>query len=80
MKTPDFGSLVTGFLTIIGLAMACGQYGKLEAWTRNQAADALAWKQGLPYFFALVHGGKVAHPSHQIGQNPYRHPHPVAHL
>ena len=77
MKTPDFGSLVTGFLTIIGLAMACGQYGKLEAWTRNQAVEALAWKQGLPYFFAPVHKGKAGHHSHPVGQNPYMRP--VAH-
>jgi len=73
MKTPDFGSLVTGFLTIIGIAMACGQYGKLQAWTRNQAAEALAWKQGLPYFFAPVHSGRIGTFTYRPGENPYSH-------
>ena len=41
MKTPEIGSLVTGILAIVGLALALGQYGRLETWARNQAIEAM---------------------------------------
>lgn len=52
MKTPDINSLVTGILTVIGIAIAIGQYGRLEAWARRQAMEAMLWDRGLPHFFA----------------------------
>ena len=70
MRTPDIGSLVTGLLAVVGLALALGQYGRLEAWARAQAIEAMAWKQGLPYFFA-----PVGRPSHKARPHGQGHPH-----
>jgi hypothetical protein len=55
MNTPDIGPLVKGIMTVIGIVIAMGQYSNLERWARIQAAEALMWKQPLPYFFAPVH-------------------------
>ena len=52
MQTPDLSPLVKGVIVVVGLAIALGQYPKLETWARAQALEAVAWKQGLPYFFA----------------------------
>jgi hypothetical protein len=52
MKTPEIGSLVSGIIAIVGIAISIGQYGRLESWARHQAMEAMAWKRGLPYFFA----------------------------
>ena len=75
MRTPEIGSLVTGILAVIGLAMALGQYGRLESWARHQAIEAMAWKQGLPYFFAPIPG-----PNHKTtlnGHGTVRHHRPI---
>jgi hypothetical protein len=62
MKATDINSLVAGILAIIGFAIGIGQYGRLEAWARNQAMEAMMWKRGLPYFFAPArkHGHRAA--------------------
>jgi hypothetical protein len=51
MQTPDLGPLVRGIIVVIGIAIALGQYPKLERWAKLQAIGAIEWKQGLPYFF-----------------------------
>lgn len=51
MNAVDISGLVKGILTIIGISIALGQFGKLEHLARKQAMEALEWKQGLPYFF-----------------------------
>jgi hypothetical protein len=51
-STPDLSPLIKGVLVVIGISIALGQYPKLERWARTQALEAVAWKQGLPYFFA----------------------------
>jgi hypothetical protein len=55
MKAIDISPLAKGLLTVIGIALATGQYGKLESWARREAIQALKWKQGLPYFFPKPH-------------------------
>jgi hypothetical protein len=67
MPTPDLSPLVKGIIVIIGIAVALGQYPKLESWAKGQAIEAVAWKQGLPYFFPQnthhkVLGHARAHP------------------
>jgi hypothetical protein len=51
MNVPDISSLVKGVMAIVGIAIAVGQYSNLEHWARMQAAQALVWKEPLPYFF-----------------------------
>jgi hypothetical protein len=53
--TPDLSPLVKGVLVLIGIAIALGQYPRLERWARSQALEAVQWKQGLPYFFDAAH-------------------------
>ena len=72
MRTPDIGSLVTGILAVVGIALALGQYGRLETWARNQAIEAMSWKRGLPYFFA-----PVGNPRHKAMKAGHRAGHPV---
>jgi len=55
--TPDLSPLIKGVLALIGIAIALGQYPKLEHWARSQALEAVEWKQGLPYFFGPPHAG-----------------------
>jgi hypothetical protein len=52
MNTPDISALLRGVLAIVMLAIAIGQYPRLERWARSRAVEALEWKEGLPYFFA----------------------------
>ena len=54
-NTPDLAPLIKGVLVIVGIALALGQYPKLETWAREQAIEAVAWKEPLPYFFASAH-------------------------
>ena len=65
----DVSPLIRGLLVVIGIAIAVGQYPKLEHWAREQAAESFAWKQGLPHFFAgspythqSAHPGRLARP------------------
>jgi hypothetical protein len=51
MNVPDISSLIKGVIAIVGIAIAVGQYSNLEHWSRSQAAQALVWKEPLPYFF-----------------------------
>ena len=60
MQTPDLSPLVKGVIARVGLALALGQYGRLERWARTQAMEALAWKEPLPYFFAPPHAASHA--------------------
>ena len=48
----DLSALIRGLLVVISIAVGLGQYPKLERWSREQAAEALEWKRGLPHFFA----------------------------
>jgi hypothetical protein len=50
MRTPEIAPLVKWALSIVMLFMA-RQYEKLEHWARIHAAQALEWKEPLPYFF-----------------------------
>ena len=62
-NVPDMSGLIKGILAVIGIAMATGQYPRLESWSRSQAIEALEWKQGLPHFFkAQVHSSHSKHP------------------
>ncbi len=47
MKPAEIGSLVSGLLVVIGIAIGLGQYPRLERWAREQAIEAMEWKQGL---------------------------------
>jgi hypothetical protein len=47
----DLSGLIKGIMVVIGIAMATGHYGDLERWARQQAIEALQWKEPLPYFF-----------------------------
>ncbi len=47
----DLSPLIKGLFPLIAIAISLGQYPKLEHWARAQAAEAIAWKTGLPYFF-----------------------------
>jgi hypothetical protein len=60
-STPDLSPMVKGVLAIIGIAIALGQYPRLERWACVQALEAVQWKQGLPYFFAAPHAGAKHH-------------------
>ena len=60
----DLSSLIRGLLAVIGIAIALGQYPKLEYWSREQAAESIAWKHGLPHFFAHVHTQPKLHHEH----------------
>jgi hypothetical protein len=51
-STLDLSALIKGFLAVIGIAIAVGQYSNLQHFAREQAAESLAWKRGLPHFFA----------------------------
>jgi hypothetical protein len=73
MNAPDLSSLVKGAIAVVGIAITLGLYGKLESWTRQQAIQAVTWKEPLPYFFGSKHHNskqrhghpkKAAHPSH----------------
>jgi hypothetical protein len=71
MNTPDISALARAALAIVSLAVALGQYPRLERWARVQAAEALEWKEPLPYFFAnpkqsAGHPGIIRH-SHPSG-------------
>lgn len=73
MQTPDITPLVKGAIAIVGLALALGQYGRLEQWARTQALHAVAWPEPLPYFFAQP--GVSAHrtPRAAASARPHRH-------
>ena len=66
MNTPDLSPLIKGVLVIVGIAIAIGQYPRLEVWARSQAIQAVAWKQPLPYFFqgSATHAHRKAKLSH----------------
>jgi hypothetical protein len=68
MQTPDLSPLVKGIIVIVGIAIALGQYPKLERWAKLQAIEAIEWKQGLPYFFPPAHITKTG--SAHLGQHP----------
>ena len=38
-STPDLSPLIKGVLALIGIAIALGQYPKLEHWARAQALE-----------------------------------------
>ncbi len=65
----DLSSLIRGLLAVIGIAIAFGQYPKLEHWSREQAAESLAWKRGLPHFFASVHTRQKTHRPRAIAED-----------
>ncbi len=60
-STPDLSPLVKGVLALMGIAIALGQYPRLEHWARAQALEAVQWKQGLPYFFPASPAGDRHH-------------------
>lgn len=62
MGSVDLSGLIRGLLTVIGIALATGQYGKLESWARHQAIEAMTWKHGLPYFFTPKRSKSVPAP------------------
>ena len=67
----DVSPLIRGLLAIIGIAVAIGQYPKLDHWAREQAAESFAWKQGLPHFFGDVrHHSKPRRHTHAQGAGP----------
>ena len=71
----DVSPLIRGLLAIIGIAVAFGQYPKLEQWAREQAAESFAWKQGLPHFFGDgQHRAKPRRHTHAQGVPPIRTP------
>jgi len=59
-NTLDLSGLIKGCFVVIGIAISLGQFGKLEHWSREQAAESIAWKRGLPHFF----GGSHSHIAH----------------
>jgi hypothetical protein len=68
MQTLDLSPLVKGIIVIVGIAIALGQYPKLERWAKTQALEAIEWKQGLPYFFPQTDKNKTG--SAHYGQHP----------
>jgi hypothetical protein len=73
MQTPDISPLVKGALAIIGLALALGQYGRLEHWARTQALHAVAWREPLPSFFAPPGASGHRAPRAAPSARPHRH-------
>jgi hypothetical protein len=72
-STPDLSPLIKGVLVLIGIAIALGQYPRLERWARTQALEAVQWKQGLPYFFAAPHVGvKHHHSTHKTQEGSHQ--------
>jgi hypothetical protein len=57
----DLSSLIRGLMAVIGIALALGRYPKLAHWSKEQAAESIAWKHGLPHFFAKPHPSKNLH-------------------
>jgi hypothetical protein len=48
MGSVDIFPLVRGLLIVIGISIALGQYGQLEAWARKEAVHAMqpnAWPE-----------------------------------
>lgn len=62
-NTPDLSPLIKGVFVVVGIAIAIGQYSRLEMWARSQAIEAVAWKEPLPYFFkeSAPHSRKAKH-------------------
>lgn len=67
MQIPDLSPLIKGVIVIVGMAIATGQYGRLESWARVQALHAVAWSEPLPYFFAQP-SGMSAHRALRLAQ------------
>jgi|GEM_PF-2767352 len=67
----DIAPLVKGIISIIGIALALGQYPKLEHWAREQAIEAMKWKQDLPDLFpeAELHGQRINYLAHMPDQS-----------
>lgn len=57
MRPTEIKDIVTGLLAIIFVAMALGQYGRLEQFARAEAAKALQPKP-VPAFFPAGYGGR----------------------
>jgi hypothetical protein len=57
MKPIELKDLVVGLLAVIFLAMALGQYGRLETFARLEFAKALRPKP-TPAFFPEGYGGR----------------------
>ena len=57
MKPTEIKDLVTGLLAIIFVAIALGQYGRLEHFARVEAAKALRPKP-TPAFFPKTYGSR----------------------
>jgi hypothetical protein len=50
VKAIEFKDLVTGLLVIIGIALAIGQYNKLELFAKKEAVNALRGWDGHVFF------------------------------
>ncbi len=50
MRPADIGSLIAGLLVIVGIALAMGQYPRLERFAREQAVLALRGWEPQPFF------------------------------
>ncbi len=61
MRPAEIGSLITGLLVIIGIALAVGQYPRLERFARAQAAQALRGWQPHPFFVKPLPPHQVRH-------------------
>ncbi len=57
MKPTEIKDLVSGILAIIFLALALGQYGRLERFARAEVAKALRPKAA-PAFFPASYGSR----------------------
>ena len=57
MKPTEIKDLVAGLLTIILMAIVLGQFGRLEKFSRAEAAKALRPKP-TPAFFPQGYGGR----------------------
>jgi hypothetical protein len=66
MQTTDLSPLVRGIIVIVGIAIALGQYPKLERWAKTQALEAIEWRQGLPYFFPQANRTNTGSAPHDL--------------
>ncbi len=69
----DISPLIKGVMAIIGIALALGQYPRLEHWAREQATQALEWRQELPDLFpeAQINGHRINDLVHTTKPTPH---------
>ena len=50
MNIPDLSPLIKGVLVIVGIAIAIGQYPRLEVWARSQAIGSCVERAASVFF------------------------------